>query len=191
MPRRRATSDLVLAVVMAAIAVLALAVWIPADVETGMIEKFRRQTFLGDAFIPALAAGGVLVSSVILIIGHFFRPPADETEPGRLDSQALGFFAVLAGIVAVSLLLIFYAGPVAVALFADEGATYRVLRDTAPYKYVGFVLGGFTMIFGTISLIEGRILARRALVALAGIALLLLVFDVPFDNLLLPPNGDY
>ena len=189
--RRGVTTDLVLAVVMAAFAVLTLAVWIPADIETGIIETFRRQTFLGDAFIPVLAAGGVLVSSAILIIGHFFRPPADAPQPSRLDGEGIGFLAILAGIVAVSLVLIFYAGPVAVSLFADEDSTYRLLRETPPYKYVGFVLGGFTMIFGAISMIEGKILAKRAIAALVGVGVLLLVFDVPFDKLLLPPNGDY
>ena len=189
--RRGATSDLVFAVIMAVVAVLALAVWIPADVETGMIEKFRRQTYLGDAFIPVLAAGGVLVASVILIVDHLLRSPADETQPSRPGREGLGFFAVLAGIIAVSLLLVFYAGPVAVWLFADDGATYRLLRETVPYKYVGFVLGGFTMVFGAISLIEGRIHASRAIAALMAVVLLLLVFDAPFDSLLLPPNGDY
>ena len=189
--RRRTMSDLVFAGVMAVLAVLTLTIWIPADVETGIIEKFRRQTFLGDAFIPVLAAGGVLLSSVIMIVGYFFRPPADVAAAHRLDSEVVGFFAILAGIVAISLLMIFYAGPVTVSLFADEGSSYRLLRDTPPYKYVGFVLGGFTMIFGAISLIEGKILARRAIVALAAVGVLLLVFDVPFDNLQLPPNGDY
>jgi len=35
---------------------LMLFVWIPLDVDTGIIEKVRRQVTLGDSFAPTVAA---------------------------------------------------------------------------------------------------------------------------------------
>jgi hypothetical protein len=65
------------------------------------------------------------------------------------------------------------------------------MRSTMPWKYIGFVLGGFIMVFGITSLIEGGVTLKRAISALLAIVALILIFDVPFDTILLPPNGDF
>ena len=102
----------------------------------------------------------------------------------------LAFFAI----VATSFALMFWAGPAALALFGpagDEAVTYRRMRSTVPWKYIGFVLGGFVLVFGITSLIEGRMRLKRALSSILAVIVLILIFDVPFDTILLPPNGDF
>ena len=81
-----------------------------------------------------------------------------------------------------------WAGPALAGLLTDEG--YRPLRDTAPWKYLGFLVGGSGMIAAMISLVEGRISRRAVLIGLVAAVALILVYDLPFDDLLLPPNGD-
>lgn len=80
-----------------------------------------------------------------------------------------------------------YAGPIIAGALGEE---YRVLRDERPWKYIGFILGGGGMIFGLMSLAEGRISLRRLILALLIAAALALIYDLPFEDLLLPPNGD-
>jgi hypothetical protein len=84
-------------------------------------------------------------------------------------------------------------GPLTVDLINGMGGdigSYRQLRDTIPYKYIGFVAGGFAMIFGFISMVERRWSGKLAAISLASIIVLALIFDLPFEDLLLPPNGD-
>ena len=66
---------------------------------------------------------------------------------------------------------------------------YRLLIDTVPYKYIGFACGGFLMVFGLISWVEGRPSRKAAMIAIGAVIALIIVYDVPFDSLLLPPNG--
>jgi hypothetical protein len=65
------------------------------------------------------------------------------------------------------------------------------MRSTFPWKYIGFVLGGFTLVFGLTSLIEGRLSWVRVISSLLAVLGLILIFDLPFDTILLPPNGDF
>jgi hypothetical protein len=65
------------------------------------------------------------------------------------------------------------------------------MRSTYPYKLVGFVTGGFTLVFFTTALIEGRFRAIRILSSLLFVAVLIGIFDLPLKNVLLPPNGDW
>ncbi|MCP5076022.1 MAG: hypothetical protein GY947_22360, partial [Rhodobacteraceae bacterium] len=97
---------------------------------------------------------------------------------------------IVALIIAVSLVLMFWLGSLAVSVFEDE-SSYRAMRDTVPYKYLGFLVGGSSLMIGLISLIEGSIRPQRVVLAVAAVVLLIVVFDVPFDSLLLPPNGDW
>ena len=68
---------------------------------------------------------------------------------------------------------------------------YRSLIDTAPWNYTGFVLGGALMIFGFISIARHRMEWRDLGIALGAAIFIALLYDVPFDNLYLPPNGDF
>ena len=55
-----------------------------------------------------------------------------------------------------------WTGPLAVALFGVDDS-YRNLRDTAPWKYLGFILGGVGLVAALISLVEHRVTLRAAL----------------------------
>ena len=80
-------------------------------------------------------------------------------------------------------------GPLAVELFGAEGS-YRALRDTAPWKHLGFVAGGTLLVAGLMALVEGRLTMRGVVIGLLATFALILLYDLPFDDLLLPPNGD-
>ena len=47
------------------------------------------------------------------------------------------------------------------------------------------------MVFGVIRVVENKITHSAAWVAALAVLALVLLYDVPFDNLLLPPNGDF
>ncbi len=184
------STDQVLAVVLAILGLLGLVFWIPNDIDTGLVDTFRRQTFIGDALIPTIAVSAILLCSCLLFISGL-RNKTDETvHDNSLGREALGFLLIVAAIVTVSLVLMFWLGPLTVSVFEDE-SSYREMRDTVPYKYLGFLVGGSSLMIGLISLIEGSIRPRRVVLAVASVLLLIVVFDVPFDSLLLPPNGDW
>ena len=96
----------------------------------------------------------------------------------------------LIGVLAFSFAIMRWAGPLAHQLFGAEDQTYRMLRDTAPWKFIGFFIGGAGLITALISTIERRLSWRAALISALATAALILVYDVPFDVLILPPNGD-
>ena len=86
--------------------------------------------------------------------------------------------------------LMYWTGPLMVNLF-DSAESYRLLIDTPPYKYIGFVTGGFFMIFSLITWTEGHIRVRTVLSGVILLFLLILIFDVALTNIQLPPNADY
>ncbi|PVH27585.1 hypothetical protein DDE20_16745 [Pararhodobacter oceanensis] len=182
-----------LAIFFAVLAGLTAFVWAPLDSETAAIYEFRRQISIGDAMLPMVAGGGILLFSV----AHLFlqlRRRRDADEDPLFDRTTLFFFVTFGGVLALSLILMFWAGPLALALFGpsgDDAATYRQMRSSLPWKYIGFVLGGFTLVFGLTSLIEGRVRWLRAVSSILAVLGLILIFDVPFDTILLPPNGDF
>lgn len=192
MPRDRWTIGL--GCLFAVLGVVTLAVWIPNDIESGVIETFRRQTSIGDAMAPTMVAAGILIVSVLMAVTEFL-PRAGEAGPATvLDRQSARFLLRLFAILIVGLVLMGYVGPLTVdainALGFDVGS-YRQLRDTVPYKYLGYTVGGFVIIFGLIRLVENRLSGGAALAALVAVAILIFLYDVPFDDLLLPPNGDF
>ena len=86
-----------------------------------------------------------------------------------------------------------WAGPFVVKLAQAMGSdigSYRELRATRPWKYTGYLSGGFLLVFGLMSYVAGRPSWGLALVALLAVLLMALAYDLPFKNLLLPPNGD-
>ena len=175
-----------LAVFFAAFAALTLGVWIPNDIETGVIA-------IGDAMAPTFVAAAMLVVGLIMGVLECVRPGAAEGRPRGLDGSAFKFVLRLGGLLVVSLLLMIYVGPLTVDVINGLGhdiGTYRQLRDTVPYKYLGYVTGGFVLVFGVTSLVENRFSRASGVVALAAVAVLVVLYDVPFDDLLLPPNSD-
>ena len=90
----------------------------------------------------------------------------------------------------VFVMVMLYAGPLSVSLFAGS-EEYRLLRNTLPWKYIGYLLGGFLLMIGIIGVIERRVSPRTILPAVAVPLSIALFYDLPFDDVLFPPNGDF
>lgn len=183
-------SEIIFALVAALFGALTLAVWIPNDIETGLIDTFRRQTFIGDALIPVIAAAIILVCAILHLLVTVRGPGEPLLADAELGRESLGFMLIVGAIIALALVVMFWLGPLVAAL-TGEAAGYRTLRDTAPYKYLGFLAGGMIMVLGLVTLVEGRLQGKRVLAVLGAVIVLIIIFDVPFDSLLLPPNGDW
>lgn len=169
-------------------ALILLTVWIPMDTQTGLIEKVRRQVTIGDALAPTVAGLFLIVGGLLLIL-------TERNAPGQSTSSMSGLIFASAAIfiIAASLIVMRWTGPLAVWMAnALQGGDleYRLLRDNAPWKYLGFLLGGTMMITGLVGLVEGQLRLRAILIAVAAVIAMIFVYDVPFDDLLLPPNGD-
>lgn len=186
---RENRSNLVLGVFFVIFALAVMLIWVPMDTDTGLIEKIRRQVTIGDALAPTVAGGFVLIGALLLLL--FERNAPEQPE---IDLISLGFSGLVLGLLITSFLIMLFTGPVAVALvnaFTGSELEYRLLRDTTPWKHLGFVLGGTLAITGTISLTEGRFTARALGAGIVAVLVMIAIFDLPFDDLLLPPNGDY
>lgn len=172
--------------------VLTAILWVPFDSETPPIYDFRRQTYIGDAMLPMVAALGIAVCALVHLLLSWRRQVTEADGP--FDKLTAAFFLSLFAIIIAAFAVMYWAGPVALALFGpsgDEAVTYRQMRSTVPWKYIGFVSGGFILVFGITSLLEGAMHWKRALSSILAIVVLIVIFDVPFDTILLPPNGDF
>lgn len=176
------SSDRLLGLTCIALAVLALAIWIPLDIETGLVEKMRRRIRIGDALLPTLGLAFVIVGGVMAML-------TARTDSPSISRGNIGFLVVLLATLAITFAVMRWLGPIAVSLLAD-GESYRSLRDTAPWKYIGYVAGGTGLVAGLMAIAEGRVTLRGVLIGLAASAVLVALYDLPFDDLLLPPNGD-
>ena len=172
-------------------AIAALMVWFPNDIKGDFMELTRSgKPEPGDAFFPTLLAGFIAFFSFIQIAIGAFRSPANESDYKRITLDNLFFLFVLTMIILSGFGLMYWTGPLMVNLF-DSAESYRLLIDTAPYKYIGFVTGGFFMIFSLITWTEGHIRFRTVLSGVILLFLLILIFDVALTNIQLPPNADY
>ena len=171
-------------------AALLVLAWVPADVETGLIEKVRRQVLIGDALAPSLAGLFLFLGG----LGQLLSRAAQREPQTRLDFVAMRFAALLFAVYAGAFFLMLFIGPFAVwitNLTTGGDQEYRLLRDTAPWKYLGFSIGGTLAITATVSLVEGRMRWRTIACAVLAVGAMIAVYDLPFDDLLLPPNGDF
>lgn len=185
------------AVIFLAFSAFALGWWIPNDVESGVLLEERRSIVIGDAMAPTMTALAMFIVSAALLIGCFLPKP--EVRAQEAIERSIGIslenfanMAALLAILALSLACMVWAGPLVVSMLQSMGVdlpNYRLLTDTVPYKYIGFILGGFILVFGLISWITGHTSLRGLLTALGAVAVLIFIYDVPFDTLLLPPNG--
>ena len=154
-------------------------VWAPLDTETGIVETVRRKFVIGDALGPILAGSVIALGAGLVLL----RPL-----PGKnLSRQNVIWMARLTLLFAVSLLVMRYAGPIALT-WSDGG--YRPLRATAPWNYIGFLLGGTLLVGGLTGLASRRLAFRDFAIGFAAALLIALLYDLPFDDLVLPPNGD-
>lgn len=186
MRKSLATGDLLLGVFCLVCASLALFWWIPLDTETGLIEKVRSQTSIGDALAPTVAACVLALAGALLC----WRSSASDEALGLGATQAV-FLSKLFLVVFLSLMLMRWAGPLMLLAVGRGMEDYPNLRDTFPWKYIGYLLGGFSLILGLIALVEHRLSWRAVWVALGTTVALIVIYDLPFDHLQLPPNGDF
>lgn len=184
--------NLGLALLLIASSLVTLVWWIPMDIESGLVIEERRAIVVGDALAPTIATVGILLFSLALALSTFLGGAAtDEPKVGVSRANALNL-AAMALILVVSLGLMVWAGPATVAALQSAGfevKEYRLLTSTVPYKYIGFVLGGVVLVAGLIAWIEGRFTWRALLTGVGAVTVLIIVYDLPFDTLLLPPNG--
>ena len=171
----------ILGLIAITLAVFAFFVWIPLDSASGIVEVKRRKLIVGDGLAPSVAAAFLFVPGVLLVFG-----PKPKTDTG-LSWRECKFLVSLVAIIAIGLLIMRFAGPLFAAAFTVE---YRPLRDTVPWKYIGFALGGIWMITAIIMFMEGRASWRALWIATCAVIVMIALFDWPFDDLLLPPNGD-
>jgi len=134
--------------------------------------------------------GGILVTSILMGLIAIIRPVSAVE---GLDRKSFYFIFRLVIAIAIGLALMMHAGPLLVDLvnaLGGEIGTYRNLRGTYPYKIFGYMLGGFALIFGCIGVVENRFTLGSAGVSLLAVIVLTILYEVPFDNMLLPPNGN-
>ncbi len=198
-----------LGLVFLVLALLALFVWIPLDVETGAVEIFRRERNIGDAMLPMALAIVAIGVSLAMMAGAWrdlkrkAAPPSGPEETGLGASASTSgeltrdnglFLLALLVVLSVSLGLMYALGPFALSLAnlaGAETASYRELRATAPWKFIGYGVGGTLLVVTLISFVEQHFRWRTLAIAVAAVAVIAFLYDGPFDNLLLPPNGDY
>jgi hypothetical protein len=157
-------------------------IWIPLDSDTGLVERSRGRFVVGDSLAPTLAAAFILIAGMMLVFGR-----SDQDDKPNCDN--LRFIGAMVGFGIISLLVMRWAGPM-VASFFSGGEEYRILRDTVPWKYTGFVIGGIFLVFSLICFVEERLSWRALLISIGAVVGIILLYDVPFDDVLLPPNGD-
>ena len=169
---------------------ITLGLWIPGDIESGVLETHRRRTVIGDAFAPTLVATGLCAAALLYVISEILKPGKIRV---TFDRRSFRFVVMVSAVVSSGLLLMNLAGPATVEFIGATGGdigSYRELRDTLPYKFIGYALGGTIIVGGVISVVEGRLSKGAVLSGLLATLALALFHDVPFDDLLLPPNGD-
>lgn len=196
-PRQKSYWTFGLAAFFVAASGFTLFVWIPLDIETGVIETFRRRVSIGDAMAPTVMAAAILFVSILMGVMEFWAvkrplPNSGETKEG-LDKQSFSFLLRLFVALAIGLALMAYLGPLVVDLINAMGGeigSYRQLRATYPYKLIGYVIGGFALVFAIIGIVENRYTVNAAVLSIIAVGILTALYEVPFDNLLLPPNGD-
>lgn len=180
--------DTALALFLVALGLFVVFVWVPLDVDTGLVEVRRRRARIGDALAPTVAGAALILSGLLLWLETRRSHGGDAPHPTLAN---LGFVVGLTLLFAGAFAVMRWTGPAAVALFADGDASYRALRDSAPWKFLGYVAGGTLIVGALISYARGRISPDAFALGLCAAAALAALYDLPFEDLLLPPNGDF
>ena len=178
----RVTQDTALGALVLLFGVFIVLVWAPLDSETGLAERVRGRWTLGDALAPT-AAGALLATAGAALLARALRRP----DPPSMHWSNLGFLGAFVACTGLALVVMRFAGPLAAELAAGD---YRPLRNDPPWKYIGFVAGGGLLIFSLSALVERRLALARLALAIAIALAMAIAWDLPFEDLLLPPNGD-
>ena len=182
------TRNCLLGAVIFTASLMMMMLWIPSDVDSGLIEKVRRRYRIGDMLGP-------VVATAIILIGAGWLCLSRERDAPRSILPPLRAIAMIVGITGSCMLLMRWTGPALVGLADMVGivngeAGYRPLRDTLPWKFTGFVIGGGVLIWLLSCHADGKWSWRRLGIGMAIALVMALFFDLPFDDLVLPPNGD-
>ena len=177
-------------------ALLALFVWFPNDINGGFmfINAIGREE-PGDAFFPTLIVLAIAVLGALQIIASLRDRMAGRRSVALgLSLSNVRFLAEFLLIVGVGLTVMYWLGPAVVLVLNAVGfleGSYRNYTDTAPLKYVGFVVGGVVLALGLIRRTEGRIRWASILSVACVLLFSILVFDTFLNNVLLPPNAEF
>lgn len=185
--QRPSRANLYLSMGSVAFALLLALVWVRYDSGSGLILKVRRQVTIGDALAPTMAAVIIGLGGILL----FFQ--SKDADQPRLSARNTAFLLRFLLILVVGFALMRWTGPFAIwvaNIITDADLTYRALRGTAPWKYLGFFIGGTFLITTLIASTEGRLTRRNTMIGVVAILALIALYDLPFDDLQLPPNGD-
>lgn len=177
--KSRIPEDRWLALTFLSLGILLIFVWIPLDTDTGLVEKVRRKFIIGDALAPTVAGAVIMLGAFLTLL----RPANNQT----LNKQNLVWISVLSLVFITALLLMRFAGPY---IFAGIDGGYRPLRATPPWNYIGFLAGGTLMIGSLTGLAKNQFAFRDFVVGFLAALAIALLYDIPFDDLILPPNGD-
>lgn len=189
--------DIGFGVVVLAGSLLAIFVWFPADIKGGFFNTTPiGRVEPGDAFFPVILSATLAFLSVLQITISLIKgsPSPSPGSLGKLTPHNIRFLIIFLSICAVGLAIMFLLGPAVVWIMRELNMTdaeYRYLTDTAPYKYIGFVVGGFLMTVTLIAWTEGRVRPAGIIAVLSVLIVAIVVFDVLLTNVLLPPNAEY
>ncbi|MEX0694453.1 MAG: hypothetical protein WD075_08430 [Rhodospirillales bacterium] len=177
--------------------ILAIFVWFPNDMRGGFFHiNATGQTEPGDAFFPTLLAATLALLSALQLILSITRgsPPVSAGAQGNLTVSNIKFLTIFTGICIAGLLIMYTLGPGTAWVMRELGLIdleYRYLTDTTPYKYLGYVTGGFLMTTTLIIWTEGKLRRVSVFTVLMVITVSILIFDMLLTNVLLPPNADF
>jgi hypothetical protein len=127
-------TELVLGAILLVLSLIVALAWIPLDSETGMIETFRRQTTMGDAFLPTVAAVLMAFCAGVHLFMNFRQPDNLGTKYPAIDGKGLAFLLQLTGITALSVALFYWGGANSgKPICAGRGGRGRNLPPDAQY----------------------------------------------------------
>ena len=164
-----------------------LFLWIPYDIDTGWIETVRRRNVIGDSLAPAMAVILIAFAALSLMRG------SQNEELFKNEGNWHVIFGFFVAVFIFTLLVMRYAGPLLVniaMMFTHDDITYRNLRNVRPLKYVGFVGGGTFLLCCFSHFMDRSLNQKRAWLFFVISIVIALFFDLPFEDILLPPNGD-
>ena len=190
MTNPRKNHDLLVGVLGIILSLICLFVWIPTDIDSGILDVWRRNVRIGDAMLPTFTTIGLLLASITITIRGWLNRASRPASPESIIG-AMPYVVAVTLIMAISLVLMYYAGPLLVWLWFEGEVTYRQMLGAAPWKYAGTMTGGTFLVFAYISLVSQQLRIRNLLIAVVSTAAIIALYDLPFDKLMLPPNGDY
>lgn len=172
-----------------ALAIVAVTVWFPYDIAGSFMQKtLTGRIQPGDAFYPTVLAAILGLLGAIQMLASL-RRTGDRSAVG-LSFENLRFLVVLCVLLGLSGLLCYGLAPW-LAETLNGGRAYRLLRDTAPWKFLGFVLAAPALIWPMVALSEHRVSLRGVLFVGGFVAILLVVFGIALPDTFLPPNAEY